>query len=166
MCCEMPLPPRAEPAYCARGFSRLRKSFLEIITLKIVQQVSRFLTFFFFFMRAELCIRDRTPSAAQRLILVAGTAGKTQSDSGDTKLTGMGSCVRSPNHPHLTFARVGSVLRCFLIRLDASSKERGQTSRDNAFDGDKNVSMELYSKTRIAALYLMCTHFILAICLK
>lgn len=30
----------------------------------------------------------------------------------------------------------------------------------------KNVSMELYSKTKIAALYLMCTHFILAICLK
>lgn len=101
VCCVL-LPPRAAPAYCARGFSRLRKSFLEIITLKIVQQVSRFLTFFFFLMPAELCIRDGMPRAARRLI--PGVCHRGQADPGDTKLTGMGLRVRSPNHPRLRLA--------------------------------------------------------------
>lgn len=75
-------------------------------------------------------------------------------------------CICSPSHRHLQFVSAVSVARCFLIQLDVNSKERGQTSWDNAFDSDKNVSMELYRETKIAALYLMCTHFILAICLK
>lgn len=91
---------------------------------------------------------------------------KMQSDSEATKLIEMVLCVHSPSHHHLQFVSAVSVVQCFLIQLDVNSKERGQASWDNAFDGDKNVSMELYSKTKIAALYLMCTHFILAICLK
>lgn len=90
----------------------------------------------------------------------------TQADSDATKLTEMLLCVSSPSHHHLQMVSEVSVVQCLLIQLDVNSKERGQTSWDNAFDGDKNVSMELYSKTKIAALYLMCTHFILAICLK
>lgn len=58
------------------------------------------------------------------------------------------------------------MVQCFLTQIDVNSKERDQTSWDNGLDGDKNVSMELYCRTKIAALYLMCTHFILAICLK
>jgi len=46
----------------------------------------------------------------------------------------------------------GSAGRRLLIRRDANGEERGQTARDNASDGDKNVSMEPRSKTKIAAL--------------
>lgn len=161
MCCAL-LPPRAAPAYCARGFSRLRKSFLEIITLKIVQQVSRFLTFFFFFFNACRIMHPgwdaQSGTAADTWCLPPRASG---SRGHQTHRDGVACSLAKPPSP-----QVGSVLRRFLIQLGARSEERGQTSRDNAFDGDKNVSMELYSKTRIAALYLMCTHFILAICLK
>lgn len=68
-------------------------------------------------------------------------------------------------NPQAVCYRVSVVWR-FPTQIDVNGKERGQTSWDNALDGDKNVSMELYSKTKIAALYLMRTHFILAICLK
>lgn len=88
------------------------------------------------------------------------------SDSDATELIERMLNIRSPNHHRLWFVSAVSLIRCFLTQLDVTSKKRGQTSWDNAFDDDKNVSMELYSKTKIAALYLMCTHFILAICLK
>ena len=106
-------------AYCARGFSRLRKSFLEIITLKIVQQVSRFLAFFFFFLpslfNAELCTlhfrRHQTRSAE--------------------------AASPFPKPPSPRVVSAGSAGRRLLIRRDANGEERGQTARDNASDGDK-----------------------------
>lgn len=84
-----------------------------------------------------------------------------QLDPGATRLTEIVLCLI----PKQFVSRV-SVVQRFLTQIDVNGKERGQISQDNALDGDKNVSMELYSKTKIAALYLMCTHFILAICLK
>lgn len=71
-----------------------------------------------------------------------------QSDSDATKLTGRVPCICSPNHHHLQFVSVVSVIQCFLIQLDVNSKEKGQTSWDTAFDGDKNVSMELLQQNK------------------
>lgn len=134
----------------------MRKSFLEIIMLKIVQQVSRFLTFFI------------TQNEAAGIEDIHLHTGWLLAPATSETVVGL-LChqthlwiIRVPNHHHGQL----SVVQRFLPQLNIDSKERGQTSWDNALDGDKNVSMELYSKTKIAALYLMCTHFTLAICLK